>query len=67
MNKFLDLLYFHRFNLILLLIIFGSIIVNIVLYYITHFEKTITIKDKYTSITFKIYEWKGAGDSPVKT
>ena len=48
MNKFLDLLYFHRFNVILLLIIFGSIIVNIVLYYITHFEKTITIKDKYT-------------------
>ena len=47
-KKLLDFIYFHRFNLILLLILFSSIIFNIVLYYTTHFEKTITIKDKYT-------------------
>jgi hypothetical protein len=47
-KKFLDFIHFHRFNLILLLILFSSIIFNIVLYYTTHFEKTITIKDKYT-------------------
>ena len=46
-NKFLDLLHFHRFNVILLLI-FGGLILNVVLYFTTHFEKTITIKDKYT-------------------
>jgi cell division protein FtsI/penicillin-binding protein 2 len=47
-KKLLDLIYFHRFNVLLLLIIFSSVIFNIVLYYTTHFEKTITIKDKYT-------------------
>ena len=46
-KKLLDLIYFHRFNVLLLLIIFSSVIFNIVLYYTTHFEKTITIKDKY--------------------
>tara|TARA_Y100000389_G_C17129621_1_gene349558 strand:+ start:46 stop:396 length:351 start_codon:yes stop_codon:yes gene_type:complete len=47
-KKFLDFIYFHRFNVLLLLIIFSSIIFNMILYYTTHFEKTITIKDKYT-------------------
>ena len=47
-KKFLNFIYFHRFNLILLLILFLSVIFNILLYYTTHFEKTITIKDKYT-------------------
>ena len=47
-KKLLDFIYFHRFNVLLLLILFSSIIFNIVLYYTTHFEKTITIKDKYT-------------------
>ena len=47
-KKLLDFIYFHRFNLILLLILFSSVIFNILLYYTTHFEKTITIKDKYT-------------------
>ena len=47
-KKFLDFIYFHRFNVLLLLIILSSVIFNILLYYTTHFEKTITIKDKYT-------------------
>ena len=47
-KKLLDFINLHRFNIILILIILASIIFNIVLYYTTHFEKTITIKDKYT-------------------
>ena len=47
-NKFLDLLNEHKFNVILFILILAAIIFNIVLYYTTHFEKTITIKDKYT-------------------
>ena len=47
-NKFLDLLNKHKFNVILFILILAAIIFNIVLYYTTHFEKTITIKDKYT-------------------
>ena len=46
-NKFLDLLNKHKFNVILFILILAAIIFNIVLYYTTHFEKTI-IKDKYT-------------------
>ena len=38
----------NKFNIIILLIILASVTFNIVLYYTTHFEKTITIKDKYT-------------------
>ena len=47
-KKFLDFIHFHRFNILLLLILLSSVIFNILLYYTTHFEKTITIKDKYT-------------------
>ena len=43
-NKFLDLLSKHKFNVILFILILAAIIFNIVLYYTTHFEKTITIK-----------------------
>ena len=43
-NKFLDLLNEHKFNVILFILILAAIIFNIVLYYTTHFEKTITIK-----------------------
>lgn len=48
MKKFFNFIYLHRFNIIILLILLSSIIFNIVLYYTTHFEKNITVKDKYT-------------------
>ena len=48
MIKFFNFINKNKFNIIILLIILASVIFNIVLYYTTHFEKTITIKDKYT-------------------
>jgi hypothetical protein len=48
MIKFFNFINKNKFNIIILLILLSSVIFNIVLYYTTHFEKTITIKDKYT-------------------
>ena len=48
MIKFFNFINKNKFNIIILLILLSSVIFNILLYYTTHFEKTITIKDKYT-------------------
>ena len=48
MIVFLKYIMKNKFNFILFLIIILMIILNIILYYTTQFEKTITIKDKYT-------------------
>ena len=47
-NEILDFILKYIYLFILIIIVIIPAIINIVLYYITHFEKTITIKDKYT-------------------